>query len=166
MNNDSHSGCRYAMDRIFEYYGEESMPFLEKIRLQIHLFFCPSCAEEVRKLELINEAIPEFFPPAPSFEDRVMEQIQAETFLEHDAAETLQEVPGGLSFRTWVVIGFFVLVSLATSFFGIDFIKVAARHGSSFLVPLGITVGIVLTGYGAFFIGSHLKELSTHFKLH
>jgi hypothetical protein len=166
MNNFSRPGCRYAMDKIFEYYGEESIPFIEKIRLQIHLFFCPSCAEETRKLELINGMLPEFFPSAPSFEDRVMEQIEAEAFSEQDIGEAIPEVPGGFSFRTWVVIGFFILVSLSSSFFGMDFLKVAASQGSSFLVPLGITIGIVLTGYGAFFIGSHLKELSSHFKLH
>jgi hypothetical protein len=35
----------------------------------------------------------------------------------------------------------------------------------SFLLPVGITVGIVLTSYGALFIGGHLKELSERFRL-
>jgi hypothetical protein len=47
-----------------------------------------------------------------------------------------------------------------------DFIKVADTQGSSFLLPVGITIGAVLTGYGALFIGSHLKELSSRFRIH
>jgi hypothetical protein len=35
----------------------------------------------------------------------------------------------------------------------------------SYLLPVGITIGIVLTSYGALFIGSHLKELSERFGL-
>jgi hypothetical protein len=46
-----------------------------------------------------------------------------------------------------------------------DFIHIAQEQGLSFLLPLGITVGVVLTCYGALFIGSHLKELSKHFNL-
>ncbi|MDR0313336.1 MAG: peptidoglycan-binding protein [Treponema sp.] len=164
MNNNSRPGCRQAMDSIYEYFGEESIPLVERLRLQLHLFFCPYCAEEFRKLQAIHDMLhAEFFPPAPSFEDSVMEQIKS---MEQIPAETIPEAPGGFSFRAWIVIGFFVFISLLTSFFGIDFIKAAFGQSSSFLVPLGITVGIVLTIYGALFIGSHLKELSTHFKLH
>jgi hypothetical protein len=163
MNDLSHLGCRQAMDSIYEYFGEESIPLAEKLRLQLHIFFCPFCAEEFRKLQAIHDMLhADFFPPAPSFEDSVMEQIQSMETLE----EIIPEAPGGFSFRAWIIIGFFIFVSLVTSFFGIDFIKTAFGQSSSFLVPLGITVGIVLTGYGALFIGSHLKELSTHFKLH
>jgi hypothetical protein len=35
----------------------------------------------------------------------------------------------------------------------------------SFLLPVGITFGIVLTSYGALFIGSHLEEFSERFGL-
>jgi hypothetical protein len=47
-----------------------------------------------------------------------------------------------------------------------DFINIADTQGSSFLLPVGITIGAVVTGYGAFFIGSHLKELSSRFRIH
>jgi hypothetical protein len=33
------------------------------------------------------------------------------------------------------------------------------------MIPIGITIGIMLTGYGALFIGSHLKEFSERFGL-
>jgi hypothetical protein len=47
-----------------------------------------------------------------------------------------------------------------------DFIKIAASEGSSYMLPLGITIGAAVTCYGAVFIGSHLKELSRRFGLH
>jgi hypothetical protein len=46
-----------------------------------------------------------------------------------------------------------------------DFGTVADHWGSSFLLPIGITVGAVVSAYGALFIGSHLKELSHRFNL-
>ena len=73
--------------------------------------------------------------------------------------------PSGFSFRVWVIIGVFVLFSLSSSFFGMNFVEIANAEGLSFLLPVGLTIGIVVTCYGAFFIGSHLEELSSRFKL-
>ena len=118
------------------------------------------------KLELCNEILKsDFFPSSPSFEERVMEQIYAEEIQAKHFMETGQEEPGGFSFRAWVIIGFVLLVS-SILLFGLDLSILASGFDSSFLIPLGITIGIMLTGYGAFFIGSHLNELRTHFKLH
>jgi len=58
-----------------------------------------------------------------------------------------------------------MLISLATVFFGLEFNKVALIAGMSFTIPIGITIGIALTSYGALFIGSHLKDLSERFGL-
>jgi hypothetical protein len=58
-----------------------------------------------------------------------------------------------------------MLVSFATAFFGLDFNEVALTAGLSFMIPIGITIGIVLTCYGALFIGSHLKEFIERFDL-
>jgi hypothetical protein len=103
----------------------------------------------------------DFLPPFPEFEEMVMEKISAEADGEGEAADA----PAGFSFRGWIIIGCFVLLSLSTVFFGMDFIKVANAQGSSFLLPVGLTIGAVLTGYGAFFIGSHLKQLRDRFGL-
>ena len=84
---------------------------------------------------------------------------------EQQETEEIYAVPGGLSTRGWVIAGLIILVSLVTAFFGLDFQKLALETGMSFLLPVGITIGIVLTSYGALFIGSHLKELSERFGL-
>ncbi|AEF80398.1 hypothetical protein [Leadbettera azotonutricia] len=159
-----HTGLTaHVSEEIFEASGEGPLPFLARLRISIHLFFCSRCAGEAKKMELLHSVmIDDFFPSAPALEDAIMQKISAETIDEEPAADA----PAGLSLRSWVIIGCFVLLSLSTAFFGMDFINVADAQGSSFLLPVGITIGAVLTGYGAFFIGSHLKELSSRFGIH
>ena len=166
MNKPLRLSCREAMDEIYEFSEEDAVPLLQKFRVAFHLFFCTHCAGELRKLQIIQELMQaDFFPPAPSFEEKVMGELNLEFHQDEISEEPIFEVPGGFSFRSWVIIGFIILVSLATSFFGTDLIEAAANQDPSLMIPLGITVGTVLTGYGAFFIASHLKELSEHFKI-
>jgi hypothetical protein len=47
-----------------------------------------------------------------------------------------------------------------------EFARMIPDLASSFLLPIGITIGVIVTGYGALFIGSHRKELSDRFGLH
>jgi hypothetical protein len=163
--------CHDIMDKIYEYSGEETMPLLLRIRIGIHLFFCPGCAQEVERFEVTRSILQnDFFPPAPDCAEPVMLRIMREEGEAADAAveESLEGFPlsaEGVSFRGWVITGFIVLLSLSTVFFGLDFGRLAEAEGMSFLLPVGITIGAVLTCYGAFFIGSHLKELSERFGL-
>ena len=155
--------CREAMDEFYKRSDDEAGLFY-KPGTGLHLLICPRCAEERRLYKICKDLLRSgFFPPSPSLEEKIMEQLPEER--QEEFTDVFHEVPGGFSFRTWVIIGFFILVSLTSSFFGMDFITLASKHGSSILVPLGITIGITLTGYGAFFIGSHLRELTDHFKL-
>ncbi|MDR2101910.1 MAG: peptidoglycan-binding protein, partial [Treponema sp.] len=150
--------CRMVMDKIFDSLGEGPLPLWFQLKVGIHLFFCPRCAGELKKLEEARKILQtEFFPPSPDLEDIILSRIGEEV---PDGEEKSYETPAGFSFRIWVITGLVVLFSLATSFFGMDFEEIAASEGSSFLLPVGITIGIVLTGYGSLFIGSHLKELS------
>jgi len=107
----------------------------------------------------IGSHLKDFFPPSPDFAEPIMERLYEETCMEETDA------PTGFSLKGWVIIGFFVLLSLSSSFFSMNFTEIANAEGSSFLLPVGLTIGIVLTGYGALFIGSHLKELSSRFRL-
>ena len=155
--------CDKVIEVFFEYSREEEIHPLLRLRIAFHLLFCARCAEETRKFALLKDIQDrDFFPSAPSFEDQVMEALADDFFQDEAAPELISDFPGGFSFRSWVIMGFVILVSLGVSFFGIDIFQI----DSSFLLPLGITVGTVLTGYGAVFIASHLKELSEHFKIH
>jgi len=154
--------CEKILDRVYEM---KAMSLLTRIRIGLHLIVCPDCAQEVERFEVCREVLhSEFFPPAPAgIEDTVMAMVAAEED-EIVAAEEAR-TPGGFSTRGWIIAGVVMLVSLATVFFGLDFNKVAIAAGLSFMIPIGITIGMALTCYGALFIGSHLKELSERFGL-
>ena len=168
--------CSKILDLIYEYSGSEhdpeySMPLFDQIQVWLHTFFCSDCAEEIMRLEKTRNIMKEdFFPRSPALDfsnlgfSNLEDSIMAKISLEED--ETAHySIPGGISTRGWIIAGFVILVSLATAFFGLDFQKIASETGMSFLLPVGITIGIVLTVYGVFFIGSHLKELIERFDL-
>jgi len=158
--------CSKIMDLFYESQeGGESiggtMPFLNQIQVWAHSLFCPVCAEKIEHYEAAKIIMKEdFFPSTPpSLEETIMARIDAEQ------ADEAHDTIGGFSTQSWVIAGFVILISLATAFFGIAFQSLALESGMSFMLPIGITIGIVLTTYGAFFIGSHLKELSERFGL-
>jgi hypothetical protein len=153
--------CAEILDKVYE---QDKMGLLTRISVGLHLLFCPDCAEVVERFEICKEILrTEFLPPAPDIEDSVMAAISAGDAVQTEGCE--MEAHGGFSTKGWIIAGLVMLVSLATAFFGMDFNKVALAAGVSFMIPVGITIGIVLTCYGALFIGSHLKELTERFGL-
>jgi len=159
--------CERILEKVYEM--DDAMPLLTRIRIGLHIIACPDCAQEIERFEVCKDILRTDFLPASSadttsaWEDTVMAVVAAEE-TQTPAAEKM-EIPGGFSTRGWIIAGLVMLVSLATAFFGLDFNKVALAAGMSFLIPVGITIGIVLTCYGALFIGSHLKEFTERFGL-
>lgn len=157
--------CDEVFDKIYDSFGE-TLSFSDQVLILIHCLWCVRCTEEIKKLEAAKEQMnTQFFPPAPQLEKAIMEQLADE--IEETLADAPKMIPetAGFSFRSWIVTGLVLLISFSTVFLGMDFIKVADLAGSSFLLPVGITIASVLTGYSAFFIVSHLKELSERFRL-
>ena len=153
--------CQTVMDITYESDKDSPLPLLTQIRVWFHLLYCPRCSAEIRNLRRVEEIMTvDFLPPSPDFEESLMERLYQETGM-----ESATDAPAGFSLRGWVFTGFFVLLSLSSSFFGMNFEEIAKTEGSSFLLPVGITIGLILTCYGALFIGSHLKELSSRFGL-
>jgi hypothetical protein len=155
------------LDKIYDFSmrtsADNSLSFFSRLEIALYIIFCPNCARKYLRLEATREILrSDFFPPVPELEDSIMELISTEN------VEILQEERNSVyevSLRGWVITGFVVLISLATSFFGINFVRVISDSGSSFLLPIGITIGVIVTVYGALFIGSHLDELSDRFGL-
>jgi hypothetical protein len=153
--------CNDLLDKVYEYSGDPSMPLVLRLQVRLHSFFCPQCAQELERFELAQDILRnDFLPPSADFEEAVMAQLSAEIVIHAETEDA------GVSFRGWVITGLVLLVSLGSSFFGVDYINNGGAQGSSYLLPLGITIGAALTCYGAIFIGSHLKELSERFGLH
>jgi len=161
--------CSKVKDLVYEYSGNDqgdagSMPLLTQIQISFHAFFCQKCARDIALFEDARTILSEdFFTSSPELENTIMMKIASEEEL--SGARDSYATPGGISTRSWVIAGLIVLISLVTAFFGIDFKNIASASGMSFLLPIGITIGVVLTTYGALFIGSHLKELSERFGL-
>jgi len=157
--------CSKIMDLVYEYSGsefapEDSMPLFVQVQVWLHSAFCPYCAQEIERLEKARNIMRgDFFASSPGLEDSIMAKISEEKDIEPYA------VPGGLSTRAWAIAGLIIFISLATAFFGLDFKKIADETGISFLLPVGITIGIVLTVYCVFFIGSHIREFTERFDL-
>ncbi|MDR3122773.1 MAG: peptidoglycan-binding protein [Treponema sp.] len=142
--------CDKAMNAVYEEWGAESLSLFTQLGLRLHFLRCPRCAAEAAQLQSARSLMAESFPlPPMELEERIMRSVNAE-----EQGEESPEV-AGVSFRSWVVTGFIVLLSLSSSFF---------REGAPPL-QIGITVGAVVTAYGAIFIGSHLKELTERFNL-
>jgi hypothetical protein len=124
---------------------------------------CPDCAQEVERFEVCRDILHnDFLFPAPDLEHPIMSMINDG---EEEAEICETEIPGGFSIQGWIIAGIVMLVSLATVFFGLEFNKIALIAGMSFTIPIGITIGLALTIYGALFIGSHLKDLTERFGL-
>jgi hypothetical protein len=159
--------CQTILDKIYEFDGERPLPLWIRLQIAVHVILCPRCAEKAARLEAARSLMSAgFFPPAPDLSDSIMNSVYAEDReLVPDIPFEEEELSPEVSFGSWVLTGFIVLLSLSTAFMGMGFIKVASAQGSSFLLPVGITIGVVVTGYGAMFIGSHLKELSGRFRL-
>lgn len=157
--------CNTVIDTAYRAEKDEedsSLSILDQIRIRFHLLFCHDCSYELRNLLNLEKLMKTgFFPPSPDFGDLIMQRLPEE----ETAAREKVDAPAGFSFRGWVVIGFFMLFSLSSAFFGMNFVEIANAEGLSFLLPVGLTIGLVVTCYGAFFIGSHLKELSSRFGL-
>ena len=153
--------CEKILEKV---YGPEELSLLNRAHIAMHLLFCPECAQEVERFELCRDMLlSDFLPPSPGLENSIMAMTGAEE--SEDPELKNAEQPGGFSFKGWVIAGLVLLVSLATVFLGLDFNKIALAAGISFMIPIGITIGIALTSYGALFIGSHLKELTERFGL-
>jgi len=153
--------CDTVLDAVYEADRDRPLSVISQVQMKLHLLFCPECSAELRNFQYVEEIMKEdFFPQASQFEESFMERLYEETVMEEEI-----ETSAGFSFRSWVIIGFFVLLSLSSSFFGMNFVQIADSEGLSFLLPVGITIGMVVTCYGALFIGSHLKELSARFGL-
>lgn len=139
------------------YYADGQPDLLTRIRVSAHLFLCPSCMAHAEALE--KAAMLDFLPPPSNTADLVMKLIEKE-----ETAES----PDGIfvpSIRGWVIAGLVVLLSLSTAYFGINFLNTQDRNALSFMIPMGITVGAVITAYGALFIGGNLSEITKHFGL-
>jgi hypothetical protein len=148
-------------------YEAESLSVFTRFRVALHLAGCKKCTREVERYACAQDVMRrDFFADREDagVADYVMSVInKEETTAAHDLGAELP--PEILSIRNWIISGVIIIAALTTSFFGMDFSSLVKDFGGGFTIPLAITIGIVITAYGAVFIGNHLKELSKRFGL-
>jgi len=105
-------------------------------------------------LELLKKG---YIGPAPDLSDKIMRAIGLET------PNPIEEAVERISLRDWLVVGLLIALSLMLTPAGQDFEWLVRTLGSFMLAPISITLGVVLTIYCAYFIASHLEELSERF---
>ncbi|MDR0552401.1 MAG: hypothetical protein LBG72_10420 [Spirochaetaceae bacterium] len=139
-----------------EYCGAYSgIPLYMALRFWAHAFVCKKCAEKKRRVLLADRVLHSLYLPTPSAncEDTVMAAVLAED------AEAAKE-SDYFSLRGWAIAGIVIVASLLSVYFNMDFCGIAASaQGESFILPLAITIGAVITIYGALLIGSHLEPI-------
>ncbi|MDR2149479.1 MAG: peptidoglycan-binding protein [Spirochaetaceae bacterium] len=156
--------CNEVLDKVYDSLGE-TLPLRDQAVILLHCLWCVHCTAEIKKLRMAEKEMhTQFFPPASPLDAAIMEKLADEIEKSLVSSENTP-APVGFSLRSWIITGLIILISFSTVFLDMDFIKIANLAGTSFLLPIGITIALVLTGYGAFFIGSHLKELSDRFRL-
>ena len=154
--------CNDILDMAYE--ADAPLSLGKRLMLAFHIIFCGHCAAHLRNYEKARSLLMhDFFPRSPDFSDSIMNGIYQESFDEVSDEQLLGA--GGFSIKGWVIAGIVLLLSLATVFFSQDYANITLDDRASYLLAMGIITGIVITGYGALFIGSHLKELSERFKL-
>ncbi|MDR2965134.1 MAG: peptidoglycan-binding protein [Treponema sp.] len=150
--------------KILEMAYEEDLNIVDSAQIWLHTFFCQDCAQKIQLYKSARTIMRmDFFTSntagtaaGTNIEDSVMAKINME-----QQEETI--TPVILSTKGWVIAGLLIIVSFVTAFLGLDFKNVANATGMSFMLPIGIIFGIVLTSYCALFIGSHLKEFTERF---
>jgi hypothetical protein len=152
--------CDKVLD--FLYYSDEGIPFITRLLIAFHVRHCPGCASHLRALRTASTLLEEdFFPPAKNIADSVMALARADEPFAESSCE--HEV---VSLRAWIITGFALLFSLSSVYLGIDYLTPIDTRTINFMLPVGITVGGVITAFCAIFIGCHIKELSKWFGLH
>ncbi|MDL2228792.1 peptidoglycan-binding protein [Treponema sp. OttesenSCG-928-L16] len=156
--------CDKLTDLIYESDEDASPSLWTRFRVIFHAVHCRHCSEKIRRLEMTKDVlVRDFFPPTGGFDELIMGRIYAE--MEENPEESHDTVP----FRSWIITGVVIVASLLSALFGINSRHLADFFGTSFILPLGLTIGCIISIYGILFIGTHLeelKELGERFRLH
>ncbi|MDR0382726.1 MAG: peptidoglycan-binding protein [Spirochaetaceae bacterium] len=152
--------CEKVLDALYyqdnREYSEGPVAFITRMLIALHIRRCPKCAAHRNALRSVSACLKEdFFPPPAGIAARVM-PLARDSGVFADMPPERAAPP----FRAWLIAGLAILVSLSSASLGIDYLTPVNVRSVNFMLPFGITVGGVITAFGAIFIGSHIAELS------
>lgn len=159
MNNNMK--CEEKIDKILCADEDAPLSLVTHLQFFFHTFFCDHCRCIMKRYEDSAELMRnDFFYDTPDMSDSIMHQVLREETIAEDA-----EMYEWVSFKKWIVAGCIILVSLVSAFFGFNFNEVAVSRDSSYMLSIGLVIGLIVSIYGLLFIGTQMKQLR-HFLDH
>ncbi|MCU0822440.1 MAG: hypothetical protein MUC95_08205 [Spirochaetes bacterium] len=138
--------CNATIRSFLELDNYMVLPF----SIRLHMVFCKKCREEIYSLQntfsLLRESAP--FDMLDSLSSLVMNSIYASPVY----------YGRNVSSTKWLSVGGLIVLSMMGITFSNSFASLKGYFGEYFEIPLNIVMGLVITVYVAFFIGSHLEE--------
>ncbi|GMO46677.1 MAG: hypothetical protein Ta2B_28380 [Termitinemataceae bacterium] len=167
--------CETIQDYLFQlmFAGNEReeicfQRFVKRLLITLHLLHCENCGEFKRVIGKTSEIMASDFLPQSEVNTEVSDAVmniinrQNSTIADLRPQQSWSEPDTDtFSLQTWVVSGLIIMISLLSAYFSINLLS--SQEILDFIVPIAITIGSVITAYGAIFIGTHLKELSKRF---
>ena len=139
----------------FAAFRAKQASYVIRLRFAAHTLVCKVCAQKKQRLATAEQVLKTGFlpPPPPHCTSAIMALVLA------GEESALKENHEYVSLRGWIIAGIVIVASLLSVYLNVDFGRIARTQGLAFLLPLGITIGAIITAYSAMFIGTHLDML-------
>jgi hypothetical protein len=147
--------CDEKLDKILCADEDDVLSLATRIQFFFHTFFCDHCRSIMEQYEDSRELMrTDFFYEASDMSNEIMNQVLSNETIPEDI-----EIHEWVSFKKWIIAGCIILVSLVSAFFGFNFDEVAVSRDSSYILSIGLVIGLIISIYGLLFIGTQMKQI-------
>ena len=138
--------CNNAIQLFFESEDSGYIPFF----VRWHMIFCRSCKDEIRAMQNVFKSaqIPSIIEIPKDMSGRIMNRIMDSNIV----------FERNISFSKWLFVGIVIFSSIFLISYSDSFAWLKQHFGSGLEIPLNVVLGLVITLYGASFIGTHIDE--------
>jgi hypothetical protein len=156
---DQKMKCNERLNKILGADDDTTLSLFMRLQFYVHTFFCDHCRFVINQYDDSAELMRNnFFYDTPDMSDSIMHQILSEESIPDN-----NEIHEWVSFKKWIIAGCIILVSLVSAFFGFNFNEVASSTDSSYMLSIGLLIGLIVSIYGLLFIGTQMKQLRHFF---
>lgn len=139
--------CDNAIQQFLEIDEFNSLP----LSLRLHLFFCPRCRLEIRSLtDLFNSFRGKYpYVMKEDLSSAIMNRISR-----LDSGRDF-----GISIFHWITVWIIILAGVLLLPFNEEFLWLINYFGAHLQLPVNIIMGLCISIYTSFYIGTHLHDL-------
>ena len=142
--------CNDAVKKFMELDDYRNIP----LALRLHIKICRKCREEFAEF---SAALDSLSLDSPYNAPRGLVSGVMSIILRENPA-----VSGRISGAKWVTAGTVIFASILLINFSESFIWLEGQFGSSYTVPLGIVLGLVLTAYSAIVVACNYEYMKKY----